>query len=518
MNTKKVKNKTESRTKNTLRNIASGLGNKVINLLLPFAIRTIMIYKLGADYVGVSSLFTAILQILNVSELGFASAIVFAMYEPVAKNDTEGIISKIGLCKTVYKLVGCFIVTAGLIVLPLLPKLIKGPPPSSLNIYFVYLVFLANTAISYFAYGFKNSVLIVYQRRRIIDNINSVINILRSAFQILTLLLFRNYYIYILAIPISTLASNLAVNHFANKYYPELNVQLPFSLSEIKSISKQVGGIAIGRISLVCRNSLDSIILSSTLGLTITAIYSNYYYVFSALSAFLVILLTSMAASVGNSLVTDSKEKNERDHRRFDCYFEIAVCFCVICLYCMYQPFMKIWVGSDLMLSQSSVILFCIYFFVNHLSQIRSVYSEAAGLWWNFKHLAIGELVANLILNIVLGKLFGVNGIIFATIITAFGCSFIGCTLITYKKLFQTSAKQYFLNNLYYFFVTIVGCAVIGFVSDYIAATTWLMLVIKGFACATMAVVYLALSVRINSTIWNYFSVLLQSIIQKTRK
>ena len=162
-----------------------------------------------------------------------------------------------------------------------------------------------------------------------------------------------------------------------------------------------------------------------------------------------------MAASVGNSLSLNSIEKNEKDHIKFDFYYEVIVAFCTICLFMLYQPFMILWVGEDLTFPFATMILFCLYFYVNQLAQVRSVYSEAAGLWWHFRYLTVGEMVENLVLNIGLGYYFGVNGIIFATIITAFLGSFLGCSYITYKKLFECSPNEFYLNNLLYLIVTV---------------------------------------------------------------
>ena len=485
------KDSKKTRTEYTIRNIIAGLGNNVIGLLLPFIVRTILIKKLGADYVGVSSLFISILQILNVTELGFASAIVYSMYEPVAKNDISEIKKKISLFRTIYVLVGIIILFAGLLVIPFIPKLIRGDVPPNLNIYLVFFIYLVNTVISYCVFGYKNSILVVYQRNDLISSTASLVSIARCLIQIIVILGLKNFYLFAIAIPATTLIGNLYISHLTNKLHPELRDNYKFSLSGISCLKKQIVGIAIGRISLVCRNSFDSIIISILFGLTMTAIYSNYYFVFSSLSGFLSVLLVSMSASVGNSLVTESLEKNRKDHNRFDFYYEFIVSFCTICLFSLYQPFMQVWAGDMLMLPFSTVILFCLYFYINHLAQVRSVYSEAAGLWWFFKRFAIGEVIADLILNLVLGLIWGINGIIIATIITVFICSFIGCTVITFKKLFLESPRFYFLYNLLYFIVAIVGCYVVYLISMFIVVDSWLCFFAKAVFCATVAILYL---------------------------
>lgn len=159
-----------------------------------------------------------------------------------------------------------------------------------------------------------------------------------------------------------------------------------------------------------------------------------------------------------------SRKKNESDHVKFDFYYDMMVGLCTICLFLLYQPFMNLWVGEKLTFPFLTMVLFCLYFYINQLAQVRSVYSEAAGLWWDFRYLTVGEMIANLALNVGLGYLIGVNGIIIATIITAFGGSFLGCSVITYKRLFNKSPKKFFFNNLLYFFVGFCSCTLGGYI------------------------------------------------------
>jgi len=484
----------KTRTENTIRNIIFGVLNKIITLLFPFAIRTIIIYKLGAEYVGVGSLFTSILQVLSVTELGFASAITFALYEPIAKSNTQKIVDLIALLKTVYKIVGGIILILGLIVLPFVPHLIKGDVPVDVNIYILYLIYLTNTAVTYFAFGYQNSVLSAHQRYDVISKVNGVVEIVKGVVQIIVLLLTQNFYAYIIMLPVFSLIASVVINYISIRLYPELNVKTKYTLRGIGAIKKQLGGIAIGRLSLVCRNSFDSIVISALLGLTITAIYSNYYLILSSLTAFLSILVVSMSASVGNSLVTETMEKNEHDHLKFDFYFMAIVGASTVCLFGLYQPFMELWVGEKLVFPYKTMILFCLYYYINNLSQVRSAYSEAAGLWWHFRYFSIAEMLANLGLNIGLGIWLGVDGILIATIITAFTCSFVAITLLTYKHLFKTSSAKYFVNNIIYGIVTIISCAAAFLIIEVLNVEGWGGLVLKGIICLVVSCVIMVLT------------------------
>lgn len=504
-----------SRTENTIRNLFFGVINKVFSIIVPFVVQTILIRRLGAEYLGINSLFASILQVLNVTELGFSSAILFSMYEPVANNNKEKIIERVSLYKTIYRIIGLFILTVGCIIIPFLPRFIKGSYPSDINIYVIYFLYLINTVISYLVFGYKNSILIVYQRNDLVSKIQTIVSVVKGLVQIISLSLFRNYYIYTIIIPLTTLLSNLMVGFLSDRYYPELSKDVGYSFKGLKEISKQVEGIAIGRISLVCRNAFDSIILSSLYGLIPTAIYSNYYLIFSSIGSFMSIILSSMSASVGNSLVTETAEKNEKDHIKYDFYYEMISVFCTICLYCLYQPFMFVWAGKELMFSEFTMTLFCLYFYINQLAQVRSVYSEAAGLWWHFRYLSIFEMAMNLMLNFILGRHYGANGILISTIITAFVFSFVCCSDITYRKLFKQSPKMFFVNNIRYFIICVFGCLCLRFITGFFVADNWLFLILKAFFVGSFALVYVLFFLMIKRDTRNELFMLFKLAMKK---
>ena len=476
----------QSRTQNTLRNMAVGLVGRIVSLLLPFVVRTIILHRLGADYAGLGSLFTSILQTLSVAELGFSSAIIFSLYKPVAEENKPEICALLTLYRRIYQIVGAVILLAGLIVMPFLDFFIKGDYPADINLYLLYGIYLANTIISYFAFGYKNVILTVYQRQDILSTIDLVVNIFRSAIQIGILLICKNYYAYIIWLPIFTLATNLVVGEITKRKYPDLVCRGRVEKERLGAISKQIKGVALGRFSLIARNTLDSIILSTLCGLTAVAMYSNYYFVFSSVSAVLIVLLQAMSASVGNSIVTETKEKNLADHHKFDFYFTWIVSWCCVCMVCLYQPFMKLWAGEELMLPYHTMILFCVYFYVNQLSQVRSIYSEAAGLWWDFRYITLAEMVANLTLNIGLGMWLEIDGIILATIITAFLSSFVAITRITFKKYFCASVQQYYFNSAVYALTTVLGCWLSSKVCSLVKAEGFGELILRLMVCAVV--------------------------------
>ena len=126
------------RTQNATRNVAVGVALRLYQMIGPFILRTVMIYVLGMPYVGLNSLFTSILQVLNLAELGVGSAMVYSMYRPIAEDNEKKICMLMKLYRIYYRVIGGVICALGLVIIPILPKLISGDVPADINIYILY--------------------------------------------------------------------------------------------------------------------------------------------------------------------------------------------------------------------------------------------------------------------------------------------------------------------------------------------------------------------------------------------
>ena len=154
------------RTKNATRKIIFGVILKAYQIIVPFLMRTAMIYLRGVQYLGLNSLFTSILQVLNLAELGVGSAMIYSMYKPIAEDDNTTICALMKLYRTYYRVIGLVIAVIGCILTPFIPKLISGDIPQGLNIYILYLLNLGATVLSYWLYAYKNTSVLMYVQLR----------------------------------------------------------------------------------------------------------------------------------------------------------------------------------------------------------------------------------------------------------------------------------------------------------------------------------------------------------------
>lgn len=447
----------DTRTSNTVRNIVFGLLNRIVNIIFPFIIRSVLIYSMGADYLGLNTLFSSILQILNLAELGLSSAIVYNMYKPVAENNTEMVCALMALYRKLYRAIGLIVLGVGLILIPFLPRLINGSYPSEIHLALVYIIYLINTVISYLFFAYKTAIWNACQKVSTINNISSAIVVIQSLVQVVILLTLHNYYIYIIVMPFCTLLNNIVISRMTEKYYPQYLCRGTVPKEISYSIRRRVKGLVITKVCTTTRNSLDSVFISSMIGLTAVAVYSNYYYIMASIFSITGIIISSMTSSVGNSIVTESVEKNYYDMRKFNFSFSWITGLCTICLLCLFQPFMKLWVGEEMMYNMPIVILFCVYFYSLCLGSVRSAYHDAAGLWWEARYRAILETVMNCVLNYILTLMLGVVGTILSTILSILIINYGYGTSIVFKYYFKgISMKQYYIDHFFYTIITII--------------------------------------------------------------
>lgn len=447
-----------SRLQNAMINTFFGFCVKLYLAVFPFIMRTVMLHTIGIGYLGLNGLFTSVLQLLSISELGISGAIVYSMYEPVAKDDRKKLCALLRLYRILYGAIGLAVFALGMAMLPFLPKLISSEVPPDINIYTLYLMYLVSTALSYSVFSYRCSLLEAHQHNFVVNKINLITMTLQFFLQILFLLIFKNYYIYILTQFAVQIVNQIAVYLAAKKRYPGLRPEGKIDRELTKSIFHKVKGLFIGKIGGIILTSGDTIIISMFLGLTALAIYQNYFFIVTAIVGFISAITSGSMAGIGNSLITETLDWNYRSFRRFTFLMSWIVCVCTNCFLVLFQPFMKLWMGADKMLPMSMVIWFCLYFFLNEYTVLFNTYKESAGLWHEDRFRPLATALANLLLNLLLVKRFALYGIIASTVLSLL-C--IGTPWLLHNLshlLFRRSMSDFWRELAGYCAVTLASC------------------------------------------------------------
>ena len=480
--------------KQSTRNVVVNVGAKMIMMLLPFAIRSAMIYTLGNLYLGLDSLFSSVLNMLSLSELGFSSAIVYAMYKPVAQHDDRKVRALLTFYKRIYRIVGSVILVIGLALLPNIHMFIaEGTAyPQDINIYVVYLVLLVNTALSYFLFAYKNAILVATMR----NDLDALLDLLRSllshGLQIVVLLMLRSYYLYILVLPVITIVNNLTRSFVINKRFPQYIGKETLEKAEQKDIMTRVGALIGNKIGGVVFTSVDSMVISAYLGLEILGKYGNYYTIFTAVYAVFSTAYTAIQSTVGNSLVSKSREENYSLFRKLFAGNGVITCLSTCCFLFLYQPFMRLWVGEANLLGYEIPALLALYYFVKSTRRICFLFKEAAGMWretWLMPYISVA---VNLVANILMVKWIGLPGVLLSSIFALVVVEIPWETNVFFKKYFEKSPVAYFGKTIIAMLQTGIAACCVGLVSHYIdplIANDLLRLIIRLLMCLVVSII-----------------------------
>ncbi len=475
------------RSRNTKRNIIVGEADKIAGTILPFIVRTLIIHQLGASYLGLTGLFYSIIQMLNLTEMGFGMAITFSMYKPIADNDEKMINALLRFYARVYRIVGLVTGAIGLLILLFLPYLIKDAPPKDINIYLLYLIYLGDACLACFLFPERKALLAAYQRNDVSGSVHILTQTGMYLLQIVSIWLARSFYLYALTVPLSTAAYSLLCARRSKQLFGRYRKEGELEKDYYQEIKKQVIGLMVRKAASLSRNAFDSMFISAFLGLKVTAVYGNYYYVMDAVVMLLAVVKNSMAGGVGNSIAMETPAKNLHDMNSINFLFMWISGWCSICLLCLYQPFMKLWVGKSMMLPPVYALIFAAYFYVLKMSDIRTLYAESVGLWWQARYLSVVEAIANLVLNYLFIRLMGLKGIIFATMLSYFVFNFGGGAWILFRHYFgKEKIISYFLSHLKYFLVSACIGAVVWAVCSGIPLQGVAGFILRGLICTAL--------------------------------
>jgi Membrane protein involved in the export of O-antigen and teichoic acid len=473
-----------SRSKNAIRNISWGVINKIIATFLPFLTRTALLYKLGTEYIGLNSLFTSILGLLSLSELGIGTALIFNMYEPLANGDASKVCALMNLYKKCYKWIGVIVLAIGLLIMPFLNSLIASDCPVDVNIYILYAVYLLNTVLSYWLFAYKKSLLIACQRVDIQSNINTIILLTQNISQLVIVLIFSNYYFYLFVLPVCTVIENIVVSSIVEKKYSQFKPNGNIRLSELGGIKKKIVGLLFQRIGNAVLCSVDSVVISSFLGLVALGTYNNYYYVINAVFGFMAIIQTSLKPVVGNAIVLETKEKNYSNFKMINFIYMWIVTWCACTLFSLYEPFMSIWVKEKAVYGFPMILILVIYFFTYKWGDMLFVYQEAAGIWWETRYVPLCAAILNLIVNIVLVNAIGIVGIQISTILSVVFIYDIGYARVLFKTYFgRKRLKGFLMDQLFYLVSAVISCGTTYYICSKVTGNNFIIIVIRFIIC-----------------------------------
>lgn len=457
----------------------------IVNTIVKFIGRSVFIYYLGKDYLGVNGLFTSIISVLSLSELGIGGAIVYSLYKPLVDEDKVKIKSLIVLYKKIYRIIGLIVATIGLLLLPFIPQITNYSTIPNLTL--IYLLFLFNSVMSYF-FAYNASLLSADQKGYVITINNFLFSLLAFVFQVIFLIVTKSFIIYLLISIACTLLGNIVLMLKVRKEYHHLDEVQPthLDIETVNELKKNTAGNLMDRIGDTVVNTTDNIYISMFVGLGVVGIYNNYILVASAIQGFIGQISSSITGSLGNMAASNNGDREIDIFLKHNFINYSFIYFCCIGLLSLLQDFTKLWVGEAFLLPMMTLVLIVIKLALSMYRNTALTFISAYGLSWNTRW----KVIIECILNAGLSALFlipfhlGLNGVLLGTIFSTILVVEWWEPYAVFKYGFRTSMMsllKYFKLMFFHALMLVFSCIFILSIVKHIIVTGWIMLFVKGF-------------------------------------
>ena len=405
---------TEGRIKNSVRNISYRFVSQVASIVLKFVSRTIFIYILGVEYLGINGLFSEILQMLSLADLGFGTAMVYSMYKPLAEHDEKRLTQLVALYKKIYTIIAITITVIGISLVPFLKYLVNMDKDIPyLKVY--YLLYLANTVSSYLVV-YKTCILNADQKNYLISKYNTIFSFVSLSVTSVFLLITHNFMVYLIAQVAVTYANNFYVSHVAEKQYPYINNKVEkLPKKEGKQIFQNVKSVFIYKVANTLIGSTDNTLISVLIGTIAVGFYSNYCMIVNNITLFINIIFSSVTASIGNMVVEANKKKNYDVYCLMQFVSFLLSSVAITVTYLVINDLINVWLGEKFVLEPLVLLAIALNMYFSVVLMPMWSYREATGMYLQTKYVMVATAVVNLVVSIALGKILGLSGILFAT-------------------------------------------------------------------------------------------------------
>lgn len=476
--------KGDGRTVRTTQNTLMGFLSQFVILVLSFVSRTVFIRALGNEYLGLNSIFSDVLTLLSMADLGFGTAMAYTFYKPLAEGDETRIAALTNFYRKVYRVIAASVLGVGLAITPFLRLVINTEKPiPHLEIY--YLFALANVVVSYL-FVYKTSVLNADQKNYIVTRISICTSVLRTLAQITVLLLFGNYILYLATSVAFQFLNNYLASRRASKEYPYIGKKEQLPEAERKSIFANIRSVFIYKVSGTLFSAVDNILISVIISTTMVGLYSNYFLISSKLLLIIQIIFSALTASVGNLVAKESPQK------KFEVFTAVQSVSSILCgiltslFFLLANDFIILWLGKSYTLSFSVVLAVTVNTYFSCILQPLWVFRDATGLYMKTKYIMLLGALVNLGLSIALGYGFGLAGIIFASAIARLCTYFWYEPRLLFREYFGKPAGSYYLTILANALLVALCAGGLYIAFSGFLVNTWLRLILKAAICGAV--------------------------------
>lgn len=487
---------TDSRLRNASKSSVVSAMTSIVNTLLAFVYRALFVQILSAEYLGINGLFTNILTVLSLSELGITTAITYRFYQPIKDGNVRRVGQLMNFIKRVYQIIAVTILILGIILIPFLDNLINknSQLPSDINLVFVYVLFLIKTVATY-TYVYRQTLLAADQRQYTLSVLQCIVNLIRYIGQIVVLIITLNFTDTLIVEIVLTVILNWGMGLYIKKIYkPIFDIKESIAKEEKKAIFHETEANMLHKIGNVVLNGTDSIVLSKFVGLLETGLYSNYLLVLNGLNTVVGQLLNGFSSAIGNALVSQDNESGIKTFKRLTYVNLTLASVTSVCLYALVNDFISIWLNKSMLLDSFTVLCICTQYFLEISRKVNTTYVNNSGQFVRDKPRPIIEATLNIVISIVLAKKIGIAGVFVGTIISHLFTVFWREPLIISRYVFECGLRDYWLMYIKFMVVTYINFVIVSMIN--IRVDNWIALICK----AIMVLIYSCITVFV--TFW----------------
>lgn len=447
------------REKYTILNSVMGLSYRLLCLLSGFLVRYFFVRYISKEYLGLEGLFSNIIGIFSLIDLGFGTAIGFSLYKPINENDEEMVSSIMQLFKKVYICIGLAIMGLSLASTPFLPYFIKGSSLSGDYIKVAFLIYAAGTSVSYFV-SYKRTMIFAIQKNYISLIVDSIFKLLCTLLQIIVLINLKNYLLYLIIIAISNFGANFVVALIcdANKYFDKRKAK-KLSKEYTNNLKRDIKALMVTNICGKGITSTDNLLISSMIGVIELAKNANYSMIINALQLLIISLLGGAEASIGDLIAEGNINKINVYFNRYAFIYGIFASFCSLGFFFLIDPFIKLWVGPDFLFSLSIKFVLASNLYLILMMKPIAVFQNYGGLYVIYQPISISAVIINLFFSVLLAIYTNIFGIFLGTSLS-YLFQVYAFNRLLHIHLLKRKPKKYWIMQLKILILTII-CAFI---------------------------------------------------------
>lgn len=470
------------RTENSIRNSAFALGGQFVSLLTGFVMRTVFVHTLGDDYLGLNGLFTSILSMLSLTELGLGTAISFALYKPLAENNEPKIGALMQFYKTAYRIIALLTAVFGLLLLPFLDAITNDVSETVPHLTVIYLLFLGNTVLSYF-FSYKKTLITAHQKHYLNTINESVFMFIQYIIQMAVLMAAKNYVLYLIVQIVCVFCANLTISRKVDKMYPylknyrgeklDMETRAVMKTNVVSMMFHRIGGVAVG--------GVDNIIIAQ-ISMAVLGLYSNYTLIIGTIRTVLSQVFNAVTASVGNLIAVESRERQYQIYKNINFINFWIFGFFTVALGQTVEPFIALCFGGERLLSHE-VLYICLFnFYLNGMRLSSVLVINAAGLFKQVKYKSFIEAIVNLGVSLffLIVLKWGIYGVLLGTTVSFLTTNLWWEPYTIYRFAFQKPLRGYFLSYAFYGAVTLAAYVLSDFLCGFITLGGWLGWILVG--------------------------------------